>query len=296
MQLQREFDTQKSRDLTNSSQVASTAMSLLSHSSSQPQYQKCERKAENPTIQRLYNDRFRKDEILKIKQQNAMDRETDGCTFKPELVSKQAFNLEKEVFDRLGTSYRKDLENLRKVERDILEMRECTFSPKLISKQLNRSNTSFSSLYEDSELRKHKLRTIQISELSKDLEGCTFQPEISPKSMRIIKSRPQDFQDVHDKLYNQHSETLRKRRTQEMHDITLRRSQTYNMNSSDVYDRLYQDAQQRKKSVEPRRSEDTPKRMENRSGSVPDRKAEFYDRLVRDCSVRKTRRLNEKSG
>ena len=289
---QREIELQKNHECSTSSQAISTATSLLSQSSSQPQFQKCERKAENPSINRLYYDRFRKDEILKIKQQNAMARETEGCTFKPELVAKNSFVPEREVFDRLSTSYRKD-ENLRNLERDVIEMRECTFSPKLVAKQMNRSS-SISSLYQDAEIRKHKLRSIQVSELGKDLEEYTFKPEILNRSIKLAQATSNDEPDIHTKLYNHHSQTLRKRRTQEMQEITLRSTQALTMSSSsnDVYDRLYQDAKEkeRKRSVEPRRATETVRRRERRAGSVPDRKSELYEKLIRESVLKQVRR------
>lgn len=290
---QRGLEYSKNQEYSTSSQATSTAISLLSQSSSQPQFQKCERKAENPAINRLYYDRFRKDEILKIKQQNAMARETEGCTFQPELVAKHSFVPEREVFDRLSTSYRKDVENLRSLERDVIEMRECTFSPKLVSKQMNRS-TSISSLYQDAEVRKHKLRSIQVSEIGKDLEECTFKPEILNRSIKLAQARSNDESDIHTKLYNHHSQTLRKRRTQEMQEITLRSTQALTMSSSshDVYDRLYQDAKEkeRKRSVEPRRANETVRKRERRSGSVPDRKSELYEKLIRESVLKQVRR------
>jgi len=290
---QREIQLSKNQECSTSSQASSTAATLLSQSSIQPQFQKCERKAENPAINRLYYDRFRKDEILKIKQQNAMARETDGCTFKPELVAKHAFVPEREVFDRLSTSYRKDVENLRNLERDVVEMRECTFSPKLVSKQRNRSS-SISTLYQDAETRKHKLRSIQVSELGKDLEECTFQPEILNRSIKLAQTRSKDELDIHTKLYNHHSQTLRKKRTQEMQEITLRSTQALTMSSSsnDVYDRLYQDAKEkeRKRSVDSRRATETVRRRERRSGSVPDRKSELYEKLIRESVLKQVRR------
>lgn len=204
---------------------------------------------------RLYQHAVNKRAAMENNKSQDKDKELEECTFKPEISDS---NVKSMVYEHLSFADKIEREEFLKQQKIKKEMEGCTFRPKTNScvvGSVDRSGTrekSFENLYRNAEEQRQSIRNKELMQRSKELDGCTFRPNVLNPSKSPSGS-------VYEKLYKQYKDSERKKREKELEKqfkesdeqshipklITPRKE----VDTTPVYVRLYAEVEKRKEKL-----------------------------------------------
>ncbi len=162
-------------------------------------------------------------------------RETQYCTFKPEVKTEEAGKSRKDVYERLAQSNKQLRVQYYDAEKEAREVQFCTFHPDLPKaangKKGHATNLSaelgekvHERLHKEAEVMVQMRQCKQFAKREKELDGCTFKPSINSRRSSSQAATARRFED----LYHDNERKKRQQSKNEvMHDEQERSKYTF---------------------------------------------------------------------
>jgi hypothetical protein len=163
-------------------------------------------------------------EFNKIREAIKKEREVQYCTFHPKINNYYPSNLlndQNRIFERLSSTSKLEKLKYFEAQKEARELEYCTFCPLLKNKEHHGRSQSmqadpvFSRLHRKGELHDQIRKAKALDHKGKELDGCTFSPQINVKQ-RVKSNSGKQPTEITERLYMDYE---RKRQCQAKNEI-----------------------------------------------------------------------------